>query len=217
MWTIRHRLNALRQVYTVLDGPGGYNPARKVKAPSKPRAIPRALDYGTIYTSLNQMEPSATKAFLLIMASCGFRPAEIRRTQPWMIRHDVADPHVVRNTAKGGDVVVVPLSELGVLGWRMWLEHNPWDPQTGAWTMPSLSNVNRDWKAAMERAGYQPTRCYDLVHSYCTQLLTAGGGDIALVSKARGHRDIRTTMIYTQVTVDPRLATAVRRAFPAAK
>lgn len=39
VWTIRHRLNALRQVYTVLDGLSAYNPARKVKALPKPRAI----------------------------------------------------------------------------------------------------------------------------------------------------------------------------------
>jgi len=77
----------------------------------------------------------------------------------------------------------------------------------------TFPNANRDWKAAMIRAGFTPTRCYDLVHSYCTTLLLEGGGDISLVQKARGHRDIRTTMIYTQVVVDPRLAVAVQRAF----
>ena len=65
----------------------------------------------------------------------------------------------------------------------------------------------------MVRAGFVPTRCYDLVHSYCTQLLIHGGGDVALVQKARGHRDIRTTVAYTQVAVDPRLAEAVEKAF----
>jgi site-specific recombinase XerC len=114
-WTIRHRINALRHLYKVLDGPTGHNPVLKVKAPSKPRAIPRAIEFSTIYTSLNQMEPSATKAFLMIMASCGFRPSEIKRTEPWMLRLHADEPHVIRNTAKGGDVVVVPLSEVGVL------------------------------------------------------------------------------------------------------
>lgn len=76
-----------------------------------------------------------------------------------------------------------------------------------------MANANRDWKNAMERAGFLKTRCYDLIHSYCTRLLTAGGGDISLVQKARAHRDIRTTMIYTQVVIDPRLAEAVKKAF----
>ena len=40
----------------------------------------------------------------------------------------------------------------------------------------------------------------------------SGGGDVALVQKARGHRDIRTTLVYTQVVVDPRLNDAVQKA-----
>jgi site-specific recombinase XerC len=91
-WTVRHRLNALRQIYKVLDGVGAFNPALDVKAPPKPRAIPRALDYDVIRSTLNHMEPSATKGLLMIMAFCGFRPVEIRRTEQWMIRLDSENP-----------------------------------------------------------------------------------------------------------------------------
>ena len=219
-WTIRHRINALRQVYKVLDGEDSDNPVLAVKAPSKPRAIPRAIDYDTIRTMFNQMEPTATKGFLMIVALCGFRPDEIRRTEPWMVHLDSDMPDVIRNTAKGGDVTVVPLSAEGVLAWRMFIEHGGFDRRpelTDRLGRPSRTrtfpNANCDWKAAMVRAGFAPTRCYDLVHSYCTQLLLHGGGDVALVQKARGHRDIRTTLVYTQVTVDPRLAEAVKKAF----
>jgi integrase len=166
------------------------------------------------------MEPSATKGFLMIVAFCGFRPAEIRRTEPWMVHLDQDRPDVIRNTAKGGDVTVVPLSAEGVMAWRMFIEHGGFDKRpelTDRLGRPSRTrtfpNANRDWKAAMVRAGFEPTRCYDLVHSYCTQLLLHGGGDVSLVQKARGHRDIRTTLAYTQVAMDPRLADAVERAF----
>ena len=219
-WTIRHRINALRQVYKVLDGEGADNPVLDVVAPSKPRAIPRAIDYDTIRTTFNQMKPSATRGFLMIVAFCGFRPEEIRRTEPWMVHLDTDTPDVIRNTAKGGDVTVVPLSAEGILAWRMFIEHGGFDKRpevTDRRGHPrrtrTFPNANRDWKAAMVRAGFAPTRCYDLVHSYCTQLLVHGGGDVALVQKVRGHRDIRTTLIYTQVTVDPRVADAVQKAF----
>lgn len=211
VWTVRHRLNALRQVYIVLDGSDAYNPAQDVQAPPKPRSIPRALDYASIRTTFNQMDPSATKAVLLIMAFCGFRPSEIRRTEPWMLHLEDPEPYVIRNTAKGGDVVPVPLSPEGMLGWRMFLAHGGFTKT--AKRPRTFPNANRDWQAAMERADLAPTRCYDLVHSYCTKLLMDGGGDIAMVQKVRGHRDIRTTLIYTQVVVDPRLAAAVRKAF----
>ncbi len=219
-WTIRHRINALRQIYKVLDGEGSDNPVLDVKAPSKPRAIPRAIDYDTIRTTFNQMGASATKGFLMIVAFCGFRPEEIRRTEPWMVRLDPDAPHVIRNTAKGGDVTVVPLSAEGVLAWRMFIEHGGFDKRpevTDRRGRPRRSrtfpNANRDWKAAMVRGGFAQTRCYNLVHSYCTQLLLNGGADVSLVQKARGHRDIRTTLAYTQVVIDPRLAEAVEKAF----
>lgn len=210
-WTVRHRINALRQLFIVLDGEDAPNPARNLQPPTKPRAIPRALDYDTIRTTFNHMEPGVTKAFLMVMAFCGFRPSEIKRTEPWMLHLDEPSPYVIRNTAKGGDVVPVPLSAEGVLAWQMFTQKGgfikiPKRPRT-------FPSANRDWKAAMVRAGYVSTRCYDLVHSYCTKLLMDGGGDIAMVQKARGHRDIRTTLIYTQVTLDPRLAAAVIRAF----
>lgn len=208
-WTIRHRLTALRKA---LDDGSGINAAREVKPPSKPESIPRALDYDTIRTTFNQMEPCATKGFLLIMAFCGFRPVEILRTEPWMVRIESGSPYAIRPTAKGGDTVTVPLSAEGLLGWRMFLDHDGFGTQRNK-KPRTFCNANRDWQAAMTRAGFDPTRAYDLVHSYCTQLLLVGGAPVDLVQKARGHRDIRTTQIYTKVIVDPRLAHAVHQAF----
>ena len=43
-----------------------------------------------------------------------------------MIRLDAVPPHVIRNTAKGGDVTVVPLSAEGVLAWRMFTTMAAW-------------------------------------------------------------------------------------------
>lgn len=77
------------------------------------------------------MEPSATKGFLMIVAFCGFLPEETCRTEQWMLHLDAENPHVIRNTAKGGDVTVVPLSEEGVLAWRMFIEHGGFDKRAG--------------------------------------------------------------------------------------
>jgi site-specific recombinase XerD len=65
----------------------------------------------------------------------------------------------------------------------------------------------------MKRAGYVPAHCYTLRHSYATQLLLKGADDLSLVQEALGHRDLRTTRIYTTVKVNPRLVAAVKKAF----
>src|SRR4051812_46804163 len=50
VWTRRHRLNALRDLYTKLDGTRAENPARAVRQPKKPKPVPHALDYIVIRT-----------------------------------------------------------------------------------------------------------------------------------------------------------------------
>jgi len=240
VWTRRHRLNALRDLYTKLDGSEADNPARAVRQPKKPKPVPHALGYDVIRATLAMMKPTATKALLMVMAFCGFRPEEVRRIAPHMIHVDattvddatgatVPAPFVIRPSAKGGDVVAVPLPDEGVEAWKLWQATNRWIPDEPTWDMDSLTNANRDWKKAMARvqrklvaegkmeeaARYEPVCSYSLVHSYCTRLLVDGKADITVVQKARGHKDVRTTQIYTMMRVDARLAVAVKRAFDA--
>jgi site-specific recombinase XerD len=124
---------------------------------------------------------------------------------------------------------MVPLPPDGVEAWRIYVARD-------AWGEFARENINRDWKAAMQRAGkaridklveqdaegtaidavrraFAPVRCYSLRHSYATQLLLKGSDDLSLVQEALGHRDARTTRIYTTVKVNPRLIAAVRKAF----
>ncbi len=237
-WTRRHRLNALRDLFTKLDGLNARNPAREVKQPKKPQPIPRALPFDVIRTTLAGMRPTATKAFLGVMAFCGFRPVEVRRVKPYMIGLDAMEPDestgasrpapsVIRPSAKGGNVVAVAVPDEGVEAWKLWLRTNEWNDDKQKWRLGSLKNANRDWQKAMARvqkklraqnkfeeaARYEPVPCYSLVHSYCTTLLVDGEADITVVQKARGHKDVRTTQVYTTMRVDPRLARAVKKAF----
>ncbi len=80
-------------------------------------------------------------------------------------------------------------------------EHLAIDPEDGELRRHHIYEtvLQKAVKEAVRKAGIvKPASCHTLRHSFATQLLQSGY-DIRTVQELLGHRDVKTTMIYTHV------------------
>jgi integrase len=180
---------------------------------------------------------------LMLIAYAGYRPSEIKWTQPEDVLAflDLPEPFAVKRSGKGGNPVLIPLASKAADAWRLHVNAlGILDASTEQWAKKmrfSTSSLNHNWRDAMQRAGakaiagatqndanpetlraielrFQPVHAYRLKHSFAVRLLRSCD-NTEIFQKALGHTSEKTTSIYTTMAVDPRLAGAIRKAFGA--
>ena len=228
--TCNLRRTALSNLFTVLDGKRARNPVADVPKFRLPIELPQAYDDHVVEATFAEMSESKAKARAMLTMYAGFRPSEVMRARPEDVlpQLDSPEPCCIKRVGKSGRPLNVALPLEAVKAWRWLIQHNVWGNY-------SQSDVNRDWKAAMARAGakalekalqegadpekiqaiqlaFAPRKMYALRHTFATKL-SEETDDLSLVQDALGHRDIRTTRVYTQVARNKRLGNLIRRTF----
>lgn len=214
--SIQRRLSAVRSFYQFLQREGlcGHNPAADVRAPKRPRRLPRTLDADQMARVL-QGPPEQTSgqdgrlalrdlAVMELLYSSGLRLAELTGLD--LAALDLAD-RTVRVTGKGNKARIVPVGRKAIAVLQRWLR----DRATLAHPDETAVFVGRNGRrmgaraiqlrlAAIARAQGVPVRLHPHLfrHSFATHLLESSQ-DLRGVQELLGHADISTTQVYTHL------------------
>lgn len=197
--TIHSRINALKFYYEqVLH--------RKlvfvdIPRPKKPSSLPKVISKEDIRKMLEKTDNIKHRMALKLVYGMGLRVSEI--VQLKLSDYDQSRKvfHIRNAKGKKDRYIPAPQSILEELN-TYYLEYRPKEyilegQAGGQYTIRSVQAV---FKQAMIRAKInKPIGIHGLRHSYATHLMEAGV-DIAFIQKLLGHKDIKTTLIYTKVS-----------------
>jgi integrase len=190
--TRKHRHQSLGQLYRILDGKKAETPIDEVDAPIPGKTIPVWVDDAIIREVAYNMEQqercgkvrsAKTRARFMVLASCGKRPAEVKRAKPTDV--DLTRRIWLVRDAKGGWSEGLYLNDEMLVARTLFVEAEAWGEFD-----------TRSFDRRLYRAGWlKGIPPYNLRHA--TGLtLSARGEDLADIQAWMGHKDIKTTRTF---------------------
>jgi integrase/recombinase XerD len=168
------------------------------------RRLPVILSRQEVRRLLDQVQRPVIRTVLTVMYGCGLRVSEAARLQGPDI--DRARMVVMVRGGKGDKDRHVPLPRpiLKALEAYWYLKRPP-----RPWLFPSSTrptdpirpgSIRRCLRKALRELGWtKPISCHTLRHSYATHLLEKGM-DLRVIQGLLGHRSLRATFVYLQLT-----------------
>ncbi len=212
--SIARRLSALRRYYRLELERGAVreDPTVRVRAPKKPRSLPKNLSEAQVEALLAAPDVETTlglrdRAMLETLYATGLRVSELVGLKLGQVSLDAG---VVRVLGKGSKERLVPLGEEAIAWLARYLADARPGPAGGARTDHLFLTARRGpltrqafWhlvkrygaRAAIASGALSP---HVLRHAFATHLLNHGA-DLRVVQLLLGHADITTTTIYTHV------------------
>lgn len=220
--SVNHRLRALSNLWTVLDGRHAPNPVRHVPEAGEPGAVPHHVDYDTIRRILDAMadrgrpvkgHKRSTESLAKVRARCmawaGVEPTELGRIAEADVLLAIETTVLAvpeRRKGSGAPGRLIPLNEDAIAALKDLVRLKATGPFRGR-------AVLRAWQIACLKTIGRTLRLKDLRHSFVTNIV-ATTRDLKLAQLLAGHRDDRTTQRYAIAAMLPLLRAGIDAAFP---
>ena len=228
--SIARGLSVVRGFYSWLDRRGIAHNAHvgTVRAPKRPRLLPRPLSAGDAKSLIGELAAMADTpwvaardtALASVLYGCGLRIGEALALDCGAV---AGRPEALRILGKGGKERLVPVLPAVARAVAAWLAVRPFPAAAdsplfvgarGGRLNPGVAQARmRRVRAAL---GLPETATpHALRHSFATHLL-ANGGDLRAIQELLGHASLSTTQRYTAVA-SPEMLAAYRAAHPRAQ
>jgi site-specific recombinase XerC len=218
-----HAITSLRRFYAwcVSEGHLSESPARDLKTPPRPKSVPKALIVEDAETLLRYLDTLASgtltdqrdRALVLLGLYAGLRAAELASLEWSQLDLDAAIVTIPESKMARGRVVRLHPDVIPVL--RSWREVQGREGRGSVFAIDRPTIVaNRAGKIVKTvglAAGVKGLTAHVLRHTFATWSLRKSGNLFA-VSRALGHSQLQTTMVY--IRSDPRDGEAAVLALP---
>jgi len=197
--TLNQAINALKFYYgTMLRKRFVY----EVKRPRKDKKLPVVLSKEEVTKILSSVDNIKHKAILMLIYSAGLRVGEVVKLKIEDIDSERMLIHIKGSKGRKDRYTMLSEKVLDILR-KYWKEYKPekWlfeGAKTGRYL--STRTVEKILEHACEKAGIRKdVSVHTLRHSFATHLLE-GGTDLRYIQELLGHKDSKTTEIYTHVS-----------------
>jgi site-specific recombinase XerD len=204
--SLNHRLSALSNFYTLLNGKRGYNPCLDVDRFKEPDRRINAIDFTWVKKILAELpDDNVNSALARCLAWTGMRPSQLNRVRRSDI--DLAHATVFVPAAKGGRSNPIALPKAGVQAFRQLIKF----ADAGTYRFADerkertergfeQRNVNWSIQKAAQKAKYPyKIRTYWLRHSLATHMLEMGASTRE-VQHQLTHSSLELIERYAKVT-----------------
>lgn len=205
--TCNHRVRALRGLYHYLDGSKAPTPCDDIDKLREPDPDPKFVSTAKVRQVAAKLADPKTRARFMVLASTGQRPAQLKRTRPddvdlrrrvWFVR-----------PAKGGQPIPVVLTDDMVEAFKAMKAADAWSEFTDSGAIKRTWDSS-DFAKELRAAGWpKGVRPYNLKHTVAIAL-GESGADWEDIKDWFGHKDVKSTRIYTGHILARTKATAKR-------
>lgn len=168
----------------------------KITRPRKNKSLPKIIDKDLLKNTIPNIKNIKHKSILMLAYSCGLRVSEVINLK---IEHIQSERGLILiENAKGSKDRYVPLSENVLKTLRKYFkEYRPIEYLFNGQKSLKYSTTSCN-KIVKKYLGNQ-YHFHQLRHSSFTSMLESGT-DIRIIQKVAGHKNVKTTQIYTHVS-----------------